>query len=141
MSDGFHVSHEENDAETAKRTIRAGLEQFNKGLVGPSNRQDLVLSVRDIEGRLAGGLTGVTAWGYLFVEALWLDDTCRGHGLAQQLMTSADDEARRRGCHSAWLDTFNPKALTLYHKLGFSDFGILDDCPMGHTRHFLRKLL
>jgi hypothetical protein len=47
----------------------------------------------------------------------------------------------RRDCHSAWIDTLNPKALELYQRLGYEVFGELKDYPVGGSRFFLQKKL
>jgi ribosomal protein S18 acetylase RimI-like enzyme len=53
----------------------------------------------------------------------------------------AEDEARSRGCHAVWLDSFSFQAPGFYRRLGFHEFGRLDDYPAGHARHFLWKPL
>ena len=62
-------------------------------------------------------------------------------GLATRLITMAEEEAKRRDCHSAWLDTMNPQALSLYRRLGYEVFGELKDYPVGFSRFFLQKKL
>src|SRR5450830_1038727 len=93
--------------------------------------QDLILK----------GLSGYTAWGWLFIEKLWLPEALRGQGLAAKLLADAEAEAHLRGCHSVWLDTFNPKALKLYRSQGYVVFGELPDFPKGRSRFFLKKSL
>jgi hypothetical protein len=39
------------------------------------------------------------------------------------------------------LDTFDFQVKAFYEKLGYELFGILDDCPPGHRRYFLKKAL
>jgi GNAT superfamily N-acetyltransferase len=56
-------------------------------------------------------------------------------------MAAAEEEARRRGCHHALLDTFDFQARSLYERLGYEVFGTLDDFPRGHQRFFMRKAL
>ena len=51
------------------------------------------------------------------------------------------DEARRRGCHAAYIDTFSPVALRTYLRAGYVPFGTLEDFPKGRTRTFLQKPL
>ncbi len=70
-----------------------------------------------------------------------MPDALRGLGLATQLIAMAEEEARRRGCHAAWLDTLNPMALPLYQRLGYEVFGELKDYPVGNNRFFLQKKL
>jgi GNAT superfamily N-acetyltransferase len=120
--------------------IQAGLAGFNEADVGPADRRPLAIILRDGD-TVVGGLSGFTAWGWLYVQWLWLDDTHRGQGLAGDMLTAAEAEARTRGCHGAWIDTFSPVALKVYRRLGYQPFGELPDFPIGRTRTFLRKAL
>ncbi len=58
-------------------------------------------------------------------------------------MAQAEDKARRRGCHAAWLDTASPAAQAFYLQLGDQAFGELANRPgqelPKHRRWFLRK--
>ncbi len=39
--------------------------------------------------------------------------------------------SQRRGCHGAYIDTFNPVALKVYQRQGYVPFGELADFPKG----------
>lgn len=121
--------------------VGEGLGVFNDGDVGPAERRALAIFVRDGDGAVQGGLSGYTAWGWLYVQWLWLAAPLRGQGLAARLLAMAEDEAVRRNCHGAWIDTFNPVALKTYQRAGYTPFGALDDFPQGRTRTFLQKRL
>ena len=121
--------------------IGGGLASFNDSDVGPAGRVALAVLVRDAAGKLCGGLSGYTAWGWLYVQWLWLDAGHRGQGLAAQMLAAAEVEAKARGCHGAYIDTFNPVALKVYIRAGYVPFGELEDFPKGRTRTFLQKSL
>ena len=57
------------------------------------------------------------------------------------MLAAAETEARTRGCHGAWIDTFSPVALKVYRRAGYVPFGELADFPRGRTRTFLQKPL
>ena len=90
---------------------------------------------------IAGGLWSSTAWDYLHVDLLVVPEDLRGRGIGRTLMRQAEDEAVRRGCRSAWLDTFSFQARGFYEKLGYTVFGTLDEYPAGHHRFFLTRAL
>lgn len=124
----------------AVAAIGGGLAAFNEADAGPANRRALAVVLREA-GKVVGGLSGYTAWGWLYVQWLWLQDTHRGQGWAARLLRAAEAEARQRGCHGAYIDTFNPVALKAYTKEGYQPFGQLDDFPRGRRRTFLKKSL
>ncbi|MBY4609786.1 GNAT family N-acetyltransferase [Rhizobium sp. 9T] len=121
--------------------ITDALSAFNTGDVGPSDRRPLAILIRDADGKVTGGLSGFTAWGWLFVQMLYLPETLRGAGIAGRILAQAEKEAKARGCHGAWIDTFSPRALRAYLRRGYEVFGELEDFPQGRMRSFLRKKL
>ncbi len=135
----LHVTDSPDAAELD--TIGKGLMGFNDADVGPSDRRALAVLVRDETGAVVAGISGYTAWGWLYVQWLWMAESQRGKGLAGRMLSAAETEARERGCHAAYIDTFNPHALHVYQKAGYAVFGVLPDFPKGRTRSFLSKSL
>jgi len=45
------------------------------------------------------------------------------------------------GCRISHLDTFDFQAKGFYEKLGYTVFGVLEDCPEGHNRYYMSKKL
>jgi GNAT superfamily N-acetyltransferase len=101
--------------------------------------QVLDIFVRDEEDRLCGGLMGVTYWGWLEVEDLWLCNSLRGQGIGRRLVSMAEAEARSRGCSRVWLRTFGFQARGFYEKLGYGVVGVLEDYPPGNELYWMRK--
>lgn len=121
--------------------LGAELAAFNDADVGPSNRQALAVFVRNDAGQLMAGISGYTAWGWLYVQWLWVDARMRGQQIAGQMLQQAEREALARGCHGALIDTFSPIAAKTYARQGYQRFGELPDFPVGRSRVFLQKRL
>ena len=121
--------------------IGGGLAAFNEADVGPAERTPLAVVVRNEAGTIVAGTSGYTAWGWLYVQWLWVAEAQRGQGLAGRMLAAAEEEARARGCHASYIDTFSPVALKAYERAGYVPFGKLDDFPTGRTRTFLQKRL
>jgi GNAT superfamily N-acetyltransferase len=123
-------------------TLLAGVRTFNHTTFQAFPLgEDLAIALHGPTGAPTGGLWGRTAGGWLAVELIFVPASLRGQGLATRLIGLAEAEARRRGCHSAWLDTLNARALSLYERLGYVRFGELKDYPLGSSRYFLEKKL
>ena len=129
------VRNEQDDAFVASQ-----LSAYNAEFVVRDFRL-LRVFARDEEGSIIGGLLAETYWQYLEVHKLWVSEAHRNVGHASRLMNAAESEARQRGCKHAFLDTFSFQALGFYHKLGYSEFGRLDEFGGKHKRHYLHKRL
>ncbi|MER8481256.1 GNAT family N-acetyltransferase [Mesorhizobium sp. M1322] len=117
------------------------LSAFNDSDVGAARRKALAVFVRDEHGAVVAGISGYTAWGWLYVQWLWVDERLRGQHMAGRMLDAAEQEAVARGCHGALIDTFNPKAVKAYERRGYRPFGVLHDFPVGRARVFLQKKL
>jgi GNAT superfamily N-acetyltransferase len=127
--------------ESIRKAIVEPLVAYNQAKTGLHDVRPLVLGLENDDGTVVGGLWGRTAYGWLFVELLVVPESLRGRGLGTELMTRAETEASARGCHSAWLDTFEFQARGFYERLGYECFGELKDYPAGSARYFMRKAL
>jgi GNAT superfamily N-acetyltransferase len=127
----------------AAQAIHSLLLDFNNQTSGYAfDGRAVVVTVADpATGEIIGGLWGSTAYGFLHVDMLIVPETLRRQGLGTRVMRQAEEEAVRRGCHGAYLETFDFQARGFYEKLGYSVFGQLDNTPPGHIRFFLRKSL
>src|SRR5262245_24647400 len=102
--------------ETIRKRILAPLVTYNETQTGRSDHQLIVLAIEDAQNQVIGGLWGRTALDWLFVELLCVPESLRGRGVGSDLMRRAESEASRRGCHNAWLDTFEFQARGFYER-------------------------
>jgi GNAT superfamily N-acetyltransferase len=121
--------------------IREGLDAYNATQGAPVDWVPLTVLVRDPQGRTVGGLTGGTYWGWLYIGRLWLEERIRGQAYGRRVLAEAEQEAVRRGCHHAYVDTQDFQALPFYERHGYTVYGELADMPVGHTRYSLKKRL
>lgn len=95
---------------------------------------------RDAEGSILGGIQAKAVnWGILHIELLFVFEKWRKAGLGEALLTYVEDSARRLGCHLAHLSTFDFQGKDFYLKNGYVAFGVLEECPKGHSRVYLKK--
>jgi GNAT superfamily N-acetyltransferase len=117
------------------------LDAASRDRIGPAKPRLLVIPIRDDAGVAIGGLWGISLFRWLHVEMLLVPESMRGQGVGTALMELAEAEARSRSCLGMHVDTFSFQAAPFYRKMGFSQFGVLDDCPPGHARLFFQKRL
>ena len=138
--DNHQIKVEDKPAPEDIQTLRSGLTDFNAAQTGQRG-QFISVFIRDDQGRIVGGAYGWTAFGWLHVDVLWLDEKIRRKGLGRQVLQATEAEAKRRGCQSAKLETFSFQALGFYQKNGYTVFAELDQVAGGHRWYFLKKIL
>jgi GNAT superfamily N-acetyltransferase len=126
-----------------RKAIVEPLVEFNHSRIGkPETYRPLAILLSEPgSDEIVGGLHGLTTFSYLWIDLLFVPESMRGIGIGSKLMAEAEGEAVRRGCHAAALDTFSFQARGFYERLGYSVFGMLDECPPGHRRFYLTKRL
>ena len=127
--------------EPAWDAIGGGLTDFNTRQAGDDKGKNLCFVLQTPEWKIVGGVIGATYWDWLYINLMWVREDLRGQGFGRQLLEKAEAEARQRGAKRAYLDTFSFQAPAFYKKLGYEEFGRLEDFPVGHTRYFLVKTL
>lgn len=97
--------------------------------------------IKDKENIVAGIRTCIYLNECMFISVLFVDELNRGKGLGTLLLKHVEEEAKSIGLRLIHLDTFDFQAKDFYLRQGYEIFGILDDCPKGHKRYYLKKLL
>lgn len=139
LPDGIALRLEDDPDPAAVATISDGLTAFNDRAAGPADARPLWVVARGAEARVVGGLRGITFWHWLFVAWLWVEEDRRGQGIGAALLRAAEDEARRRDCLGAFVDTYGFQAPGFYARQGYTEFGRLDDLPPGGVRIWLAR--
>lgn len=98
--------------------------------------------VKNEDGRVIGGILAfMYCWKCLYIDVLWVDASYRGLDIGRKLLLEVEEEAQKQGCYMVHLDTFDFQAKDFYLKLGYQVFGVLENCPQGHNRYFMSKIL
>lgn len=104
----------------------------------PESYRPLVIILSDPDsGETVGGLWGATNFSFMRVDLLFVPDSLRGTGLGGKMMLQC--RARSDCAGLPWgvagYVQFS-QARSLYERLGYRVFGILDDYPPGQHRIF-----
>jgi ribosomal protein S18 acetylase RimI-like enzyme len=135
----------ELDANPSKSDIQVlddGLAQFNNSTPVGRDRIKIPVAVwLRQRGRVLGGAYGNTHYGWLYLSTLWVHEQVRGEGWGSRLIELFEAEGTARGCHGAWVDTYGFQAPIFYKRVGYQEFGRLEEFPPGSARHFFWKPL
>ena len=106
---------------------------------GLGDDEEFGIFVRDDDGRVVAGISGIVWGGCCELQAMWVDEPLRGRGLARALVTGAEAEARRRGCTLVHFRAYDLLTPGLYERLGYETVGVIEGCPAGSTARWYRK--
>jgi ribosomal protein S18 acetylase RimI-like enzyme len=137
----YDLTIDDAPSEADVRFIEEQLVSYNIATTGYNDYHPLAILARDDSGMIRAGLTGFTWGGALKIEYLWVHDELRGQGYGSRMMLAAEQEAVRRDCHLAVVDTHSFQAPHFYPKLGYVQCGLVEDWPVGHTDTTFRKVL
>lgn len=141
MPDGLTLDVTDAPAANDVRAVGRGLNGFNRAYLGDDDHRPLAVFLRDVDGAVRGGLFGDTAYGWLHVDVLWLEEDLRGDGWGSCLLAEAEREAVGRGCRRAYLDTTTFQAPDFYLRHGYGEVGRIHDFGGGHDIVYLTKTL
>lgn len=139
--DELRLSSEPGASREDKDRVREMLGLYNVRLTGFDTYHEMAIFLRDAQERIRGGLLGDTWGGWLHIHILWVEETFRGNGHGIALMRAAEEEATHLGCRNVHLDSYSFQAPDFYRKLGYQEFGRLNDAPLGFEQVFLWKRL
>lgn len=82
--------------------------------------QPFSIFIKDQKQTVLGGISGVTFYGSLYIDSLWIDKTIRYQGWGTKLMREAEKIGKERGASFVTLNTMDWEGLPFYQKLGYS---------------------
>ena len=97
--------------------------------------------IKDAQGIVLGGLNGVTYYGCLYIDMLWLNKLYRQQSLGKKLMLEAEKVGRERHCSFSTVNTMDWEALTFYQKLGYDIEFVREGYQKESKMYMLRKKL
>lgn len=131
----------DSPSDEDRQAILQALVAFNRSSGPPTLVQPLAIVIRGEGSEIEGGLWGHSIYDWLRIELLVVPEALRSQGIGRRLLAKAEEEARRRSCIGAWLDTFSFQARGFYEKAGYRLSGQIEDHPIGGARYILAKRL
>lgn len=90
---------------------------------------------------ILGGISGVTFYGSLYIDSLWIDKPMRHQGWGTKLMQEAEKIGIERRSKFVTLNTMDWEALPFYQKLGYSIEFVREGYSKNSKMFMLRKNL
>jgi GNAT superfamily N-acetyltransferase len=123
------------------KILQQGLLEDIQGKFGPSNRETYGWVLRGEGGGVIAGVAGFVHWNWVYVAQVWVEQDCRGQGLAKKLLQHLEAWAAGRRYQGLYIDTFEESVKLMYEKIGYVSFGSIPQFPPGHQRFFLYRNL
>jgi GNAT superfamily N-acetyltransferase len=101
--------------------------------------QEFGIFLRDDDGRVLAGISGIVWGGCCELQAMWVDESLRGRGLARALVAGAEAEALRRGCALVVFHAYDLLAPGLYEQLGYGTVAVIEGYPAASAARWYRK--
>lgn len=118
--------------------------KFNKSRIPATQKPEIIdknFIIKDGNKVIAGICADIYIWKILYISLLFVEDKYRHQGLGTLLLKKVEEEAKKFGVKLAHLDTFDFQAKDFYCSHGYEVFGTLDNCPEGHKRYYMKKIL
>lgn len=124
-----------------KETMVQGMLDYHASKGHPRKTDTYSVALKSSENKLVGCVVVLFLWNGMHIDSLWVDETMRGKDYGTKLMEMVEKEGIKRGCTIAYTDTFTWQAPEFYKKLGYKEYGKLEDFPAGNTLTYFFKNL
>jgi GNAT superfamily N-acetyltransferase len=129
-------THTDHIAPEVVKLLSDGLTVHAAEMGFPTQWKEYAILARNAAGEVVAGVCGNSGQGAIFIRLLWVHSDHRKQGLGKSLLAMAEAEGLKRGCHTAFLDTFAFQGPDYYPKFGYKQFGQLDG--LGPNRDLTR---
>ncbi|HTL53592.1 MAG TPA: GNAT family N-acetyltransferase [Planctomycetota bacterium] len=129
-----------NPSTAQMQQLHQNLQAYNRQFL-PDDRQTFAITATTAERTLVGAAEGVSYWGRLYLDLLWVATEQRGLGVGRQLIAQVEAVARERGNRGVDLWTMTFQAPGFYEKLGYRQVGEIKGYDGGHAKRFYSKEL
>lgn len=129
----------ENTESQKSQIIGDLIRSYNRSKREAAESEPLNIYVEDDSGELMAGLVGETFGNWLEIEYLFVKEDIRGQGIGSQLLQQAENEAKKRNCCFAFINTYQFQAPAFYQKHGYKEVFTLNDYPYTGQRHYYQK--
>ena len=134
----MHVRLENKESHKAQE-IGDLIRAYNRSKREEAESEPLNLYVEDEKGNLMAGLVAETFGNWLEIEYLFVREELRGQGIGSKLLQRAENEAKKRNCRFAFVNTYQFQAPDFYLSHGYKEVFALQDYPYTGQRYYYQK--
>lgn len=116
------------------------LQTFNASKIGNYAFDPIWLACTEGQ-KVIAGLVGEVVFGWFNISVVWVSEEARNRGVGSAILRAGEEQAQHKGASYASLDTFDWQAVDFYRKHGYEEFARLVDCPPGHQRFYMKKVI
>ena len=134
------IGMEDGRPGPASERVLAELKRHNATVLGPYDASGFCLWAED-DGEFLGGIVASTSRRVMTIELLVVVPEARGRSVGSRLVAAAEEEAIRRGCRMAHVQTFEFQARPFYERAGYEVRGFLEGgMPQGGSWMLQKRL-
>jgi ribosomal protein S18 acetylase RimI-like enzyme len=137
----YHLEHHDTIPQEYEKILFREISTDAFATKGLAPIRQFSIFLKDQKQNVLGGATGVTFYGSLYVDMLWVNKLLRHQGWGTKLMLEAEKIGRKRGASFVTLNTMDWEALPFYQKLGYSIEFTREGYEKSSKMFMLRKAL
>lgn len=138
MEDKYIINYQEDATEQETEILLNGIAEAATAR-GMSHIRPFAFFVKDHNQKILAGAKGVSIYGALYIDLLWVSANLRGQGIGSKLMDECEKLAKKRGCTFVNLITMDWEALPFYQKLGYQLEYVRHGYERNSKMNFLKK--
>jgi len=129
------------DASACEDILFNGINEEARIVKGLNPIRTFCFSIENSQKEVLGGINGMTYYGCLYVDMLWVKSLLRSKGWGTKLMQEAEILGKKEGCNFATVNTMDWEALPFYETLGYRVEFMREGYQNNSKMYFLRKKL
>ena len=137
----YHFECQEEPAQEDLKVLSEGLIEEDILRKGMDRIRTFGIFIKYSDEGVIGGVNGLTLYGCLYIEMLWIKAEWRGQRLGKKLMLEAEKIGRERKCTFATVTTMDWEAFPFYQKLGYNTEFVREGYEKASKMYMLRKEL
>ncbi len=141
VSEQYEITYQEHASAKEEEALLEGVIQAAAIAKGMSRIQPFAFFIKNCEKAILAGAKGVSLYGCLYVDLLWVSPELRRLGLGSKLMHACERLAQERECTFVTLTTMDWEALPFYQKLGYEVEFVREGYEKSSKMYALRKNL